>query len=124
MLRICVGRFGCHGDCSPASLSESTGLCFIHDPCVTFGGQNRGGARSDRFCHLDALSFSEFPELLFFPLPFFFLALLQLPLVDQASVGLHVFQACLVVVGVRVGVFVILSDILELLLAESAIKWL
>lgn len=77
-----------------------------------------------RFGHLHAVCRCDLSQL-----PFLTLSLLLLPLINlilrfDTNVRLHVPEPCLVMMGVRVRVFIVLRNIFELLIAETAVEGL
>lgn len=81
--------------------------------------ERNGGLR-----HLHARRLCDLAELLLLALALLLLALVDflLRVAARALRGLHVAEAHLVVVRVRVRVFVVLRDVLELLLAHFAVE--
>jgi hypothetical protein len=80
-------------------------------------------SRRHRLGHLYASSFSHLAEFLLLSFPFLLLALLDLLLGSTSTSGdLHIPEACPVMMGIRVCMFVILGHSLELLLTQFAVE--
>lgn len=96
------------------------GLIFLFS-----GGFNGGRRNARRGGQLDPRRFRQLAHLLLLALAFLLLAALRLLLAADLHgvVRVHVLHARLVVVCVRVRVFVVLRDVLELFVAELAVEW-
>ena len=80
------------------------------------------GRSSRRFHELDARSFSELSHLLLLALALLLFSFFRRAAERRLLGCLHVAEASLVVMCVRVGVLVVLRDVLKLLFAEIAVE--